>query len=93
MSSPWQQPSTGVREVHKVNGTSRARSLIICAAQGQGESHARTFARAGADLVICDLPQDTSLAGVFYELGDRCQARSGGTGLSRGGFPRPGTHL
>jgi NAD(P)-dependent dehydrogenase (short-subunit alcohol dehydrogenase family) len=74
MSSTWNQSSESVREVRKVRWDFGGTVVLITgAAQGQGRSHARTFAKAGADLVICDLPVDARLPGVPYELGDRAK--------------------
>jgi NAD(P)-dependent dehydrogenase (short-subunit alcohol dehydrogenase family) len=72
MTSTWKPSGTGAREVKqakwKFNDTV---VLITGAAQGQGRSHAEAFAKAGADLVVCDLPDGTELPGITYSLGSR----------------------
>jgi NAD(P)-dependent dehydrogenase (short-subunit alcohol dehydrogenase family) len=74
MTKTWNESAEGVREIRKVRWDFRGTVVLITgAAHGQGRSHARTFARAGADLVICDLPVGTRLPGAAYELGDRAQ--------------------
>lgn len=72
MSSTWNRPAEQVREVRKARWSFGGDVVLVTgAAQGQGRSHARAFAKAGADLVICDLPDDTQLPGVAYQLGGR----------------------
>jgi NAD(P)-dependent dehydrogenase (short-subunit alcohol dehydrogenase family) len=44
--------------------------MITGAAQGQGRAHALAFAKAGASLVISDLPLGTHITGINYGLGD-----------------------
>lgn len=91
MSSTWNHAEESVRKVRwDFAGTV---VLITGAAQGQGRSHALTFAKAGADLVICDLPVDTHLAGVPYELGDRAKLDEGGRSLSRRRRSRAGADV
>jgi len=71
MTSTWNHHSEEVRKPHNVRWDfSGTVVLITGAAQGQGRSHALAFAEAGADLVICDLPAGTELAGAPYPLGD-----------------------
>jgi SDR family mycofactocin-dependent oxidoreductase len=43
--------------------------LVTGAARGQGRSHALRFAAEGADLILCDLPDGTTVGSVPYDLG------------------------
>jgi NAD(P)-dependent dehydrogenase (short-subunit alcohol dehydrogenase family) len=67
MDKAFQASEETTREVRnavwKFDGTV---VLITGAARGQGRSHALAFARAGADLALCDI--DSPVAG-FYPLG------------------------
>jgi NAD(P)-dependent dehydrogenase (short-subunit alcohol dehydrogenase family) len=73
MTTPtWTASSQGAREVRKAKWNFKDTVVAITgAAQGQGRSHAEAFARAGADLVLSDLPDGAALPGVSYQLGAR----------------------
>src|SRR5665647_44321 len=72
MSSTWSRADETVREVRQVRWNFTGDVVLITgAAQGQGRAHARAFSKAGADLVLCDLPDGTTLPGVPYQLGGR----------------------
>jgi NAD(P)-dependent dehydrogenase (short-subunit alcohol dehydrogenase family) len=71
MSSTWEAAPERVRHLRNIRWDFTGEVVLITgAAQGQGRSHALAFAEAGADLVICDLPAGTRLAGITYDLGN-----------------------
>src|ERR1700742_3300538 len=72
MTSTWKPSGAGAREVKQAKWKFQDTVVLITgASQGQGRSHAETFANAGADLILCDLPDGAELPGVTYGLGSR----------------------
>jgi NAD(P)-dependent dehydrogenase (short-subunit alcohol dehydrogenase family) len=64
----FELPQQQNREVRQVSWNFRGETVLITgAAHGQGRQHALRFAKAGADLALCDL--DSKIEGIDYPLG------------------------
>jgi len=85
MSSTWESAPEQVRHLRNITWDFSGEVVLITgAAQGQGRAHALCFAQAGADIVVCDLPAGSEIAGIDYDLGnpekleavaDECRSR------------------